>query len=91
VNFDSIWLERTFPLLPVNSNSRKMPCGEVLRMHLQVSGRIAISCGDSCSAFFVGFIMLVWVWMPTVPHKQKLGILTGISFQLAEHVERRMG
>jgi hypothetical protein len=33
--------------------------------------------------FFVGFIMLVWVWMPTVPHKQKLGILTGISLQLA--------
>lgn len=27
--------------------------------------------------------MLVWVWMPTIPHKQKLGILTGISFQLA--------
>ena len=33
--------------------------------------------------FFVGFLMLLWVWMPTVPHKQKLGILTGISFQLA--------
>lgn len=33
--------------------------------------------------FFVGFLMLVWVWMPTVPHKQKLGILTGISLQLA--------
>jgi hypothetical protein len=33
--------------------------------------------------FFVGFIMLVWVWMPTVPHKQKLGILSGISVQLA--------
>lgn len=33
--------------------------------------------------FFVGFFMLVWVWMPTVPHKQKLGILTGITFQLA--------
>jgi hypothetical protein len=32
--------------------------------------------------FFVGFLMLVWVWMPTVPHKQKLGILCGISFQL---------
>ena len=27
--------------------------------------------------------MLVWVWMPSVPHKQKLGILTGISLQLA--------
>jgi hypothetical protein len=33
--------------------------------------------------FFVGFLMLVWVWMPSVPHKQKLGILTGISLQLA--------
>lgn len=33
--------------------------------------------------FFVGFLMLVWVWMPTVPHKQKLGILTGICVQLA--------
>ena len=33
--------------------------------------------------FFVGFFMLVWVWMPTVPHKQKLGILTGITVQLA--------
>lgn len=33
--------------------------------------------------FLVGFLMLVWVWMPTVPHKQKLGILTGISLQLA--------
>jgi xanthine/uracil/vitamin C permease (AzgA family) len=33
--------------------------------------------------FFVGFLMLVWVWMPTVPHKQKLGILTGICLQLA--------
>jgi hypothetical protein len=38
--------------------------------------------------FFVGFVMLVWVWMPTVPHKQKLGILTGISFQLALNVLR---
>lgn len=38
--------------------------------------------------FFVGFCMLVWVWMPTVPHKQKIGILTGISFQLAMNVLR---
>eukprot|EP00978_Attheya_sp_CCMP212_P024277 scaffold76031_cov56-Attheya_sp.AAC.2 len=33
--------------------------------------------------FFVGFVMLFWVWIPTVPHKQKMGILTGICFQLA--------
>jgi hypothetical protein len=39
--------------------------------------------------FFVGFVMLVWVWMPTVPHKQKIGILTGISFQLAMNVMRQ--
>jgi uncharacterized membrane protein YccC len=32
---------------------------------------------------FVGFLMLMWVWMPTIPHKQKLGILTGICLQLA--------
>jgi hypothetical protein len=33
--------------------------------------------------FLVGLLMLVWVWMPSVPHKQKLGILTGICLQLA--------
>ena len=33
--------------------------------------------------FFVGFVMLVWVWIPTVPQKQKSGILTGITFQSA--------
>ena len=32
--------------------------------------------------FFVGFIMLFWVWMPTVMHKQKVGIILGICFQL---------
>jgi len=32
--------------------------------------------------FFVGFFMIFWVWMPTVPHKQKLGIMTGVCFQL---------
>jgi len=35
-----------------------------------------------CLGFFVGVISLVWVWMPNIPHKQKLGILTGICFQL---------
>ena len=38
---------------------------------------------STAEGFFVGFFMLVWVWMPTVPHKQKLGILTGYSFHLA--------
>jgi hypothetical protein len=33
--------------------------------------------------FFVGFPMIMWVWLPTIPHRQKLGILVGISFQLA--------
>jgi hypothetical protein len=39
--------------------------------------------------FFVGLVSLVWVWMPTVPHKQKIGILAGISFQLAMNVLRQ--
>jgi len=41
--------------------------------------------------FLVGLLMLVWVWMPSVPHKQKLGILTGISFQLALTMLRTSG
>ena len=41
--------------------------------------------------FLVGLLMLVWVWMPSVPHKQKLGILTGISFQLALSMLRSSG
>lgn len=32
--------------------------------------------------FLVGFVMIFFVWMPTVPHKQKIGILTGLSFKL---------
>lgn len=41
--------------------------------------------------FFVGFIMLFWVWMPTVPHKQKIGIISGICFQLALNLLRKSG
>ena len=35
-----------------------------------------------CLGFFVGILGLVWVWIPSISHKQKLGILTGICFQL---------
>jgi len=38
--------------------------------------------------FFMGFVMMFWVWMPTVPHKQKLGILTGICFQMTLNMLR---
>lgn len=38
--------------------------------------------------FFVGFIMLFWVWMPTVPHKQKVGIISGVIFQLGLNLLR---
>ena len=41
--------------------------------------------------FFVGFIMLFWVWIPTVPHKQKIGIISGISFQLGLNLLRKGG
>ena len=32
--------------------------------------------------FFVGFVMMFWVWLPTVPHKQKLGLLAGMCCNL---------
>ena len=32
--------------------------------------------------FFVGFMMIFWVWLPTVSHKQKLGIMTGLCCHL---------
>lgn len=38
---------------------------------------------SSLLGYFVGFLVLVLIWLPTVPHKQKLGILTGYSFHLA--------
>ena len=41
--------------------------------------------------FFVGFIMLFWVWMPSVPHKQKIGIILGISAQLGLNLVRKGG
>jgi hypothetical protein len=33
--------------------------------------------------YCVGFLMMLWVWVPTVTQRQKMGILCGISFQLA--------
>lgn len=36
--------------------------------------------------FFMGFVMLFWMWMPSVSHKQKMGILTGIGFQLGFNI-----
>ena len=41
--------------------------------------------------FFVGFIMLFWVWMPTVPHKQKIGIISGVICQLGLNLLRKSG
>ena len=32
--------------------------------------------------FFVGFFLLFWIWMPSVSHRQKLGILAGIGAQM---------
>jgi len=36
--------------------------------------------------YLVGFMMMFWVWMPTVPHRQKLGILTGICFHMGLNI-----
>jgi len=39
--------------------------------------------------FFMGVVMMFWVWMPTVPHKQKLGILAGICAQMTLNMLRK--
>lgn len=39
--------------------------------------------------FFMGVVMMFWVWMPTVPHKQKLGILAGICAQMTLNLLRK--
>lgn len=36
--------------------------------------------------YFIGFMMMFWVWIPTVPHRQKLGILTGICFHMGMNI-----
>ena len=36
--------------------------------------------------YFIGFFMMFWVWMPTVSHRQKMGILIGICVHMAVNV-----
>lgn len=36
--------------------------------------------------FFVGMICLIWMWMPTVSYKQKIGILAGITLKLIMNI-----
>jgi hypothetical protein len=39
--------------------------------------------------FCLGFIMLLWLWQIPMSHKQKMGILTGVSCQLGWNILRR--
>jgi len=32
--------------------------------------------------FFVGFFLLFWIWMPSITHKQKMGIVAGMAAQV---------
>lgn len=41
--------------------------------------------------YFVGFFMMFWVWIPTVPHRQKLGILIGICVHMAMNLIAKDG
>ncbi|GMH61862.1 hypothetical protein TrLO_g9130 [Triparma laevis f. longispina] len=41
--------------------------------------------------FFVGFFLLFWIWMPSVSHRQKLGILAGIGVQMFFNMSVRGG
>jgi hypothetical protein len=33
-----------------------------------------------------GFMTLFFIWLPTVPHKQRVGILSGFCFQLIQNI-----
>jgi hypothetical protein len=92
LNLAGSWQARSLMMSSMTSNMASMTAG----MNNDALWRSNGSTGMSASVgtdrdflwgfmlgFFVGFLMLVWVWMPTVPHKQKLGILTGICLQLA--------
>ena len=37
-------------------------------------------------AYLCGFVMMFWVMNPTVAHRQKLGILTGLCFHILLHI-----
>jgi hypothetical protein len=37
-------------------------------------------------AYLCGFVMMFWVMNPTVAHRQKLGILTGLCFHILLHM-----
>lgn len=39
--------------------------------------------------YFVGFFLIFWVWLPTVPYRQKLGILCGIATGIIINMEMR--
>lgn len=66
----------------ITNPTLRLPEGSVLRGSTSVGTDRDFLWGFLLG-FFVGFLMLIWIWLPTVPHKQKLGILTGYSFHLA--------
>ena len=39
--------------------------------------------------FFLGVIMLFWLWERSVSHRQKMGILTGVTCQLSLRYMKR--
>ena len=75
----------TAPAVAMMSNptALRLPDGNILRSSTSASiGTDRDFFWGFLLGFFVGFLMLIWIWLPTVPHKQKLGILTGYSFHL---------
>jgi hypothetical protein len=40
-------------------------------------------------SFVLGFIMLFWLWNIPMSHKQKMGIVAGVSCQLGWNIIRR--
>lgn len=45
--------------------------------------------GVGVRSFVLGFIMLFWLWNIPMSHKQKMGIVAGVSCQLGWNIIRR--
>ena len=61
------------------------PCLSALLEHMSVSCAMATGW---LLGFFLGFLLLIWVWQDSVSTKQKAGIFVGVGCNMAVTVLR---
>ncbi len=70
----------------VNSNGGEVEDVQVpqwlLQGHMQRNGSSGDFLLGFVMGFFLGILTLIWVWQPSVPRRQKVGILAGMACNL---------